>query len=448
MLVLLGTSHTSPSIGTTKTRALAAAEALSAAQSNANANGVTFDYYASASPPACGFTIEPHAHGKASLEVGLAHSEEGHHSQKPLHARRNTVVRIAVVMYGMVRHRCTRLTFQKAWVDPIRKHVAAMSGAGAGGVSDTAHTRHHSAGRYYTFHLDVFVNANVLRDPPNARTLSKINSFALDKATWWGEYRPCIAEFVYQDSFAADVEQAVDQTCGVYGQDWDTPSGKPAAPADCAYTTNYFRALHSQERAAALIQRHEERTDTRYDVIANARIDVLFTHAVPVDLYHLLLDAKPHLGSAVAEGHPMNSHEHGRVLVPRWAAWDGVNDRFQMGTRNATLEVMRRRGIAREYCASNKVGFHAEKFLKWFFLDHHRDLSVIYTERLGFRRVRETGKMVAVQEGLALYPPLGDERTAIRHAPGGGCALDSLRGCFAQDKDIADLPVCAPFVIA
>lgn len=169
-------------------------------------------------------------------------------------------MRVAVVIYGLVRHNCTRVNFERAWIDPLRRHNQQRQ-------------------QPQSYQVDVFISGNVAsaeseKDAEGAQ--ARHYAMHSNPALWWEAYRPCIAEFVDQDVFTGMLHDDVHRTCGTYGERWPHQRHQPK----CTTTLNYFRALHAQERATSLIQRHELRTHQRYDMVANARIDVLFTHVV------------------------------------------------------------------------------------------------------------------------------------------------------------------------
>ena len=121
-----------------------------------------------------------------------------------------------------------------------------------------------------------------------------------------------------------------------------------------------------------------------YDLVVTARLDVLFTRPVRADFYHTVLDARsqssrghsvvmrgqlnqePQSAASVAEtedtGRAGRRAPAGRaaterklIMVANWQSWDGVNDRFMLGHRDAVLKVMQRFDRAAAYCEVRTV---------------------------------------------------------------------------------------------
>ena len=179
----------------------------------------------------------------------------------------------------------------------------------------------------------------------------------------------------------------------------------------------------------------------RFDVVVNARIDVLFTHTVPAELYAKVATRRRDDGQHL-------------VVVPRWAGFGGVNDRFQMGSRDAVLRIMRRIDNVTSFVEAGvkpvrrtvKVGqLHSESYLKWFWekamgfaTEEEKDdakgkernrsggaTGILYrTRNVRFRRVRASGLLDTVGY-------VGRDKK---------CALDTMPHCTADL--VAKVGVC------
>lgn len=116
-------------------------------------------------------------------------------------AKARPVLRMALVLYGLVRHRCTEANFEQALIRPLR-HVPAAS-----------------------FAVETYVAANVLtsnergdRGPPGSWGRAK--SYHPLPQTEYARFHPCHSSAVDQLEVSYDVGPILNATCGQYGDAW------------------------------------------------------------------------------------------------------------------------------------------------------------------------------------------------------------------------------------
>ena len=134
-------------------------------------------------------------------------------------------------------------------------------------------------------------------------------------ATEYAHFAPCHASAVDQEAVELDIDPVLRATCGTYGDFW--------GDATCGTTRNFLSSLHAQRLLAQLIEGHE-RSSQEYDLILVARLDVLFTDAIPTDLIQRL---------AVAV-----ETRRETIVTPDWGVYSHINDRFAFGTRTSMPE--------------------------------------------------------------------------------------------------------------
>ena len=170
--------------------------------------------------------------------------------------------------------------------------------------------------------------------------------------------------------------------------------------ATCGTTRNFLSSLHAQRLVAQLIEGHERSSTQEYDLILVARLDVLFTDAIPTDLIQRL--------AAAVET------RRETVITPDWGVYSHINDRFAFGTRASMLRTLRRLDEIAAYAEEKRQPVGSEAFLK-----HVVDATgADHLARPGihFRRVRPAGELHPAQ-----YEPVGD------------CVLHTVETC---DVDI------------
>ncbi len=137
---------------------------------------------------------------------------------------------------------------------------------------------------------------------------------------------------------------------------------------------NFRRALESQERA----WRFFEKTKTRsYDVVVATRADLLFLEKMKSDAHRATL-------------------QDGRIWVPRFQAWGGVNDRFAMGSEEVIKVWSNRAAFADGWLL--KAGGESSEWLLRKWLERNR-VAVEFLD-FTFQRIRANGEVAAMDRGL------------------------------------------------
>jgi hypothetical protein len=124
---------------------------------------------------------------------------------------------------------------------------------------------------------------------------------------------------------------------------------------------------------------HEQHAGIKYDVIVCTRLDVLFTHIVPARYYRQVAEA-------YAKTRPVRF-----VYSPSWGTWQGLNDRFMLGQRDAVLFVLNRLHYVEPWASQHKVALHSETFLRDTVAMARKSVGNVssqMTHEFRFRRVR------------------------------------------------------------
>ncbi|KAH8098352.1 hypothetical protein JL720_1294 [Aureococcus anophagefferens] len=137
--------------------------------------------------------------------------------------------RIAVALFGLVRHNCTMANFERFLVAPLLAH----------------------RGHQYT--MDVFLHANVVAKITNARTNED-------------------HEDVLDIKLARLRRRVVEHGKDFYGDNGDS-------------IKNLLRALYSLKQSAHLVEARELELQRRYHTVVSVRVDTIFTREVPGAIY-------------------------------------------------------------------------------------------------------------------------------------------------------------------
>jgi hypothetical protein len=266
----------------------------------------------------------------------------------------NRTLRVALGMYGLVRHMCPEANIARVFYEPLRRVV---------GLS---------------FEVDTFMAANILthsETPTDRRdTVEHFGAYKPLSQTEYMNFNPCHISVMDQDMVDYETLGSLNATCGKYGDHWKDKT--------CRTTHNLLSALHAQRRLGHLIRANERTAKFEYDFLVVARVDVLFTNSIPHALYADVAARAVEKKSVIA--------------TPAWGRWGGANDRFALGTREAALAYLERLENVAAYCDRVHGALHSENFALWVIetmdATEHKP-----TEGLLFRRVRGNGGLHKAQ---------------------------------------------------
>lgn len=273
----------------------------------------------------------------------------------------STTLRVALVFSGLMRSVCPVLNFKEVFLNPLRLD------------------------KKENYIVDVIVSVNLVKyEKPYGGDVAPVSADPLSFLL----FKPCSYVAHHQGSLDKRLSRILNATCHRYGDAWNDPT--------CMTTMNFLRFMHAQKEAARLIMVREAATKFRYDVVVNARIDVLFTSPLPFSLY----------------SYPPNV-----VIIPEWGQYRGYNDRFNMGGRDSVIKALSMLDHATEYCYVKRKKLHSESFMKWF-LDTKIGANVVMCEDLKMRRVRSGDKLMFEE-----YP--SDQNCAIETMD--SCVVDAIK---------------------
>ena len=274
-------------------------------------------------------------------------------------------IRIAFGFYGLPRHTCTSMNIHKVMFEPIG--------------NDTR----------FNYEYDIFMHLNFVQFPSDPRSTDNGRN-AIDPHAY-RRYRACYYTVEDQTLIDKELLPVLNGTLKKWGDYWRNPSGST--------TINHLRALKSQHKVADLIVAQEELQGTKYDIVVNARVDVLFTREIAAQRYHEIVSA-------------FDDNKQAIVLTPDYAQWGGFNDRFSMGHRNSMIKVMRRLDAAVDYCSKTNSAINSEHFIRDYVVFHGMPFAEV---NVGYnRRVRSDG---------SIHPPQYGKRPKLN------CTLDRLDKC-------------------
>ena len=226
-------------------------------------------------------------------------------------------IRVAFGFYGLPRYACTSDNIPAVMFEPL--------------ANDTR----------FNYVYDVFMHLNYVRFPYNPRSAESGRN-AIDPYAYQ-RYRACYYTVEDQSLIDRELLPVLNGTLKKWGDYWKTPSGST--------TVNFLRAMKSQHRVADLIIAQEMTQGFKYDVVVNARVDVLFTREIAAQRYHEIITA-------------FEANKQSLVLVPDYAQWGGYNDRFSMGHRDTMLKIMKRLDSAVNYCMLTRQGINSEHYMR------------------------------------------------------------------------------------
>ena len=276
---------------------------------------------------------------------------------------------LAFGFYGLPRHICTSANIKSVIFDPLHET------------------------KDFNFIYDVFAHINYVPYPFDPRS-SDSGRNAIDPYAY-RRYKACYYTVEDQKLVDKELVPILNGTLKRWGDYWKTPSGST--------TVNLIRALKSQHRIADLITAQEGVQGFKYDIIINARVDVLFTREIGVQRYHEIMQA-------------FDARQQSLVLVPDYAQWGGYNDRFSMGHRDTMIKILRRVDSAVSYCEQTRQAINSEKYIRDFILFlglPSAEVNVGYN-----RRVRSDGSIHPAQYGKR-----------GKH----NCTLDNLSKCHHDE---------------
>ena len=252
-------------------------------------------------------------------------------------------LRVALAMYGLVRHPCPEANIARVFFQPLRK----VEG--------------------FNFQIDTFVATNVLTHAEEGgRPGAKVGSYEVVAQSEFMNFNSCHSSVLDQEAVDYDTRGLLNATCGTYGDAWGDKT--------CRTTHNFLTALHAQRRVSQLIRAHEQHAQFQYDVVVVARVDVLFTSSIPDGIY------------AEVAAHAVDKKE--TIVTPNWATFGGANDRFALATRGAALMYLERLDRAAAYCSSHQR-LHSESFTLWQI--RQMNATVHKQRNIRLRRVRGNG---------------------------------------------------------
>ena len=178
--------------------------------------------------------------------------------------------RIAVALFGLVRHNCTMANFERFLVAPLLAH----------------------RGHQYT--MDVFLHANVVAKITNARTNE--DHEVLPGYVDWARFAPC--RYTLEDQDVLDIKLArLRRRVVEHGKDFYGDNGDSIK--------NLLRALYSLKQSAHLVEARELELQRRYHTVVSVRVDTIFTREVPGAIYEYVRRSPvaklfiPHFGCSI-----------------------------------------------------------------------------------------------------------------------------------------------------
>ena len=297
--------------------------------------------------------------------------------------------RIAVALFGLVRHNCTMANFERFLVAPLLAH----------------------RGHQYT--MDVFLHANVVAKITNARTNE--DHEVLPGYVDWARFAPC--RYTLEDQDVLDIKLArLRRRVVEHGKDFYGDNGDSIK--------NLLRALYSLKQSAHLVEARELELQRRYHTVVSVRVDTIFTREVPGAIYEYVRRSPvaklfiPHFGCSI----------NGDLLM---------NDRFAMGQRDAMVDAyLTRVDTIANYSGatdgSRHGGLTGERHLLNTLQIHNVAVARMYEFCL--RRVRAGGRI-----WLKLFQPLDDHQCPLELVDhcGQECMRDQPRcdvgvGCYQR----------------
>ena len=223
--------------------------------------------------------------------------------QNKAHDRQgNEGIRIAIALFGLIRHNATAINFENMLLKPLLKY------------------------QDHAYSADVLLHTNVVDRINNPR--GKEVNVELPGPDAWEAFRPC--RYSVEDQGVIDYKLSPlirsfrkTQLAGIHRTRSNIQQGREE---NSASLMNLLRALYSLRASGGLIRGHEVATGRTYDVVVSARVDTIFTREVPGATYayvHRSPVAKlfvPHFGCSV----------NTELLL---------NDRFAVGEREAMVHV-------------------------------------------------------------------------------------------------------------
>ena len=274
-------------------------------------------------------------------------------------------LRVALGMYGLVRHPCPEANIARVFFQPLRN----VEG--------------------FNFQIDTFVSTNVLTHAEiGGRPGSHVGPYDLPAQSEFMNFNSCHSSVLDQEAVDYDTRGELNATCRTYGDAW--------GDSTCRTTHNFLTALHAQRRVGQLIQAHEQHAQFQYDVVVVARVDVLFTSSIPDRIY------------ADVAAHVVKKMEI--IVTPNWGTFGGANDRFALATRGAALIYLARLDRAAAYCSGNRRKLHSESFTLWQIRQMNATVHKQHNIRL--RRVRGNGLLSHIQYKV----PEAESKCVLHHA--------------------------------
>jgi hypothetical protein len=323
--------------------------------------------------------------------------------------------KVAVGLYGLLRHPCTIGAF--LW------SLGSLAGAHDLFVS-AAYERLPYSPRSGEFR-DVRVHLGAFSGLLDAST-----SFAVES----------------QSSIDMQVNERFRQALG-YGDVWSSETSGAPSPwgtfsVNGSTVRNTMRALHLMRRLTQLVEAHEVQRGVAYEYVVSTRVDVFFTRRLPP------LPVWPTAGVAAS-----NYADFGYTYPERGPrsslTLEGMNDRFMLGERASVLRLMRRSDLLPRWFEEMNRAYVPEVFLRWACMK--LNISVQSTARndwggrqvplgnvrvgvyAGYnRRVRASGSLVKAQYSASI----ANNGSRVLS----NCRLDTMPTC--QQYGPADLRAC------
>lgn len=154
--------------------------------------------------------------------------------------------RVAIALFGLVRHNCTMPNFERFVLAPLLHH------------------------RPHPYTVDVVLHANVVERITNARTNEQ--AAALPGSGDWARFAPCRYSLEDQDALDLRLERLkrriVENALDTYSDGGES-------------VKNLLRALYSLKQSAHLVEARELALGRPYHVVVSCRVDTIFTREVP-----------------------------------------------------------------------------------------------------------------------------------------------------------------------
>lgn len=260
----------------------------------------------------------------------------------------NNGTRVAIALFGLVRHNCTMPNFERMVLAPLLHH------------------------RPHPYTVDVVLHANVVERITNARTNERAQE--LPGAGDWARFAPCRYALEDQDALDMRLERL---KRWIVGHTLDSYSDGGES------VMNLLRALYSLKQSALLVEARERALGRAYHVVVSVRVDTIFTRELPGWTYEYVRRSPvakifvPHFGCSI----------NGDMLV---------NDRFAVGDREAMLDIyLSRIDTVGNYSGatdgSRHAGLTGERHLLNTIRSHGVPMARMYEFCL--RRVRAGGRI-------------------------------------------------------